>query len=77
MCCINDGIEKGVNAVASTILGGDRVRGPITNSALADSRCGRSPMGRRCVLDCRLPMGHTYQFTWAWPLILDFFDAWP
>lgn len=27
------------------------------------------------VLDCRAPTGHTYSFTWAWRLILDFFDA--
>jgi len=26
------------------------------------------------VLDCRSEMGHTYQFSWSWPLILDFFD---
>jgi polyhydroxybutyrate depolymerase len=26
------------------------------------------------VLDCRAEMGHTYAFTWAWPLVLDFFD---
>lgn len=27
------------------------------------------------VLDCRAMMGHTYEFGWAWKLILDFFDA--
>ena len=27
------------------------------------------------VLDCRAPMGHAYEFSWAWKLILDFFDA--
>jgi poly(3-hydroxybutyrate) depolymerase len=27
------------------------------------------------VLDCRARMGHTYSFSWAWPLILGFFDA--
>jgi polyhydroxybutyrate depolymerase len=27
------------------------------------------------VLDCRARMGHTYSFSWAWPLILDFFNA--
>jgi polyhydroxybutyrate depolymerase len=27
------------------------------------------------VLDCRAPMGHTYEFSWSWKLILDFFDA--
>ncbi len=26
------------------------------------------------VLDCRSEMGHTYQFSWSWPLVLDFFD---
>ncbi len=27
------------------------------------------------VLDCRAPMGHTYDLGWSWKLILDFFDA--
>lgn len=27
------------------------------------------------VLDCRAPMGHTYDFGWSWRLVLDFFDA--
>jgi hypothetical protein len=27
------------------------------------------------VLDCRARMRHTYSFSWAWPLILNFFDA--
>ena len=27
------------------------------------------------VLDCRADMGHTYQFSWTWPLILEFFTA--
>lgn len=26
------------------------------------------------VLDCRAGMGHTYDFQWSWPLVLDFFD---
>ena len=26
------------------------------------------------VLDCRSDMGHTYQFGWSWPLVLEFFD---
>ena len=26
------------------------------------------------VLDCRAPMGHTYELNWSWKLILDFFD---
>lgn len=26
------------------------------------------------VLDCRAAMGHTYDFRWSWPLVLDFFD---
>jgi poly(3-hydroxybutyrate) depolymerase len=26
------------------------------------------------VLDCRANMGHVYNLTWSWPLILDFFD---
>ena len=27
------------------------------------------------VLDCRSEMGHAYQLSWTWPLILEFFDA--
>ena len=27
------------------------------------------------VLDCRADMGHAYQFSWTWPLILEFFSA--
>jgi polyhydroxybutyrate depolymerase len=27
------------------------------------------------VLDCRAATGHTYEFGWAWKLMLDFFDA--
>ena len=27
------------------------------------------------VLDCRAPMGHVYDLSWSWKLILDFFDA--
>ncbi len=26
------------------------------------------------VLDCRAPMGHTYELSWSWPLVLEFFD---
>ncbi|MFC1695102.1 alpha/beta hydrolase family esterase [Pseudomonadota bacterium] len=26
------------------------------------------------VLDCRARMGHTYSFSWAWKLVMDFFD---
>lgn len=26
------------------------------------------------VLDCRARMGHTYDFDWSWPLVLQFFD---
>lgn len=37
--------------------------------------CAADPGWPR-VLDCRRAMGHTYQFSWAWPLILDFFDQW-
>ncbi len=37
--------------------------------------CADDPGWPRAV-DCRMPMGHTYQFAWAWPLILDFYDAW-
>jgi len=47
----------------------------VATTAELDCRthCGDDPGWPR-VLDCRAPMGHTYQFTWAWPLILDFFD---
>jgi polyhydroxybutyrate depolymerase len=27
------------------------------------------------VLDCRVRMGHTYDLSWSWKLIMDFFDA--
>ena len=37
---------------------------------------GRSAgVGWPNVLDCRAAMGHTYEFSWAWKLILDYFDA--
>jgi poly(3-hydroxybutyrate) depolymerase len=36
---------------------------------------GSARVGWPKVLDCRAPMGHTYEFSWAWKLILDFFDA--
>jgi polyhydroxybutyrate depolymerase len=36
---------------------------------------GLSGVGWPNVLDCRAAMGHTYEFSWAWKLILDFFDA--
>jgi len=26
------------------------------------------------VLDCRAPMGHEYQLSWSWKLLMDFFD---
>ena len=39
----------------------------------ARTYCSSDPGWPR-VLDCRADMGHTYQFNWAWPLILDFFD---
>ena len=26
------------------------------------------------VLDCRAPMGHTYDFSWSWKLVMNFFD---
>ncbi len=29
------------------------------------------------LLDCRGEMGHTYGFSWSWPLIMDFFDRHP
>ena len=36
---------------------------------------GSAGVGWPKVLDCRAAMGHTYEFSWAWKLILDFFDA--
>lgn len=36
--------------------------------------CSREA-GWPVVLDCRARMGHTYAFSWSWPLILDFFSA--
>ena len=38
------------------------------------SYCSGDPGWPR-VLDCRAQMGHTYEYEWAWMLILDFFDA--
>ena len=56
----------------------------VTNSAVvfdtgaseADCRtyCS-SDSGWPRVLDCRSDMGHAYQFSWTWPLILEFFNA--
>jgi polyhydroxybutyrate depolymerase len=37
--------------------------------------CDTSGSEWPAVLDCRAKMGHTYSFSWAWPLILNFFDA--
>lgn len=36
---------------------------------------GSAGTGWPNVLDCRAPIGHTYDFGWSWKLILDFFDA--
>jgi polyhydroxybutyrate depolymerase len=36
---------------------------------------GSAGVGWPNVLDCRAPMGHTYDLGWSWKLILDFFDA--
>ena len=36
---------------------------------------GSAGTGWPNVLDCRAPMGHTYDFGWSWKMILDFFDA--
>jgi poly(3-hydroxybutyrate) depolymerase len=36
---------------------------------------GSARVGWPNVLDCRAAMGHEYKFSWAWKLILDFFDA--
>ena len=36
---------------------------------------GQAGAGWPNVLDCRAPMGHTYDLGWSWKLVLDFFDA--
>jgi len=36
---------------------------------------GSAGAGWPNVLDCRAAMGHAYDFSWSWKLILDFFDA--
>jgi polyhydroxybutyrate depolymerase len=36
---------------------------------------GSAGVGWPKVLDCRAPMGHTYDFSWSWKLTLDFFDG--
>jgi polyhydroxybutyrate depolymerase len=36
---------------------------------------GKAGVGWPNVLDCRAEMGHSYEFSWAWKLILDFFDG--
>jgi len=36
---------------------------------------GSAGVGWPNALDCRAAMGHTYDFSWSWKLILDFFDA--
>ena len=38
------------------------------------SYCSDDPGWPR-VLDCRAKMGHIYNLSWAWPLIMDFFAA--
>lgn len=38
------------------------------------SYCGAAGRAWPAVLDCRAPMGHDYDFSWSWPLVLDFFD---
>jgi len=42
----------------------------------ADCRtyCATSDGSWPRVLDCRAPMGHNYQLSWSWRLIMDFFD---
>jgi polyhydroxybutyrate depolymerase len=46
-----------------------------TGYAETDCRtyCSADPGWPR-VLDCRSDMGHTYDFGWTWPLVMDFFD---
>lgn len=36
---------------------------------------GSAGVGWPNVVDCRAPMGHTYDLDWSWKLVLDFFDA--
>ena len=45
-----------------------------TSEAECRTYCS-SDTGWPRVLDCRSDMGHTYQFSWTWPLILEFFNA--
>jgi poly(3-hydroxybutyrate) depolymerase len=45
-----------------------------TSEAECRTSCS-SDAGWPRVLDCRADMGHTYQFSWTWPLILEFFSA--
>jgi polyhydroxybutyrate depolymerase len=53
------------NADCRTYCGGSV---PGWSSASAGARWPK-------VLDCRAATGHTYEFSWAWKLMLDFFDA--
>ncbi len=48
-----------------------------TGVPAADCRsyCGAGPGTWPRVLDCRAPMGHDYQLSWSWKLMLDFFDS--
>ena len=45
-----------------------------TSEAECRTYCS-SDTGWPRVLDCRSDMGHTYQLSWTWPLILEFFSA--
>ena len=49
-----------------------------TGHAAADCRtyCGAAEPAWPRVLDCRAPMGHDYDLSWSWKLVLDFFDRW-
>ena len=56
----------------------------VTNSAVvfdagaSEAECRTycsSDSGWPRVLDCRSDMGHTYEFSWTWPLVLEFFTA--
>jgi poly(3-hydroxybutyrate) depolymerase len=47
-----------------------------TGYAQAECRtyCGATAGAWPKVLDCRAPMGHEYDLSWSWKMVLDFFD---
>jgi poly(3-hydroxybutyrate) depolymerase len=55
---------------------GDREEPVSTGYPLADCRtyCPTQNGAWPRVLDCRAHMGHDYQLSWSWKLVMDFFD---